>query len=128
MNIKKYWRVFRKTYSGVNLNEVTHQNLSNIYWFYKILYNHIFSESIIDGLVSAYKIINEKFNGDILPYYPKFEFKEEILFLEKNGYIFWKSDIKEFGEIIYDGEIIGKVECIKYLRNKKLKDVGIFGW
>ena len=119
--------MFRKTYSGVNLNEVTHQNLSNIYWFYKILYNHIFSESIIDGLVSAYKTINEKFNGDILPYYPKFEFKEEILFLEKNGYIFWKSDIKEFGEIIYDGEIIGKVESIKYLRNKKLKDVGIFG-
>jgi hypothetical protein len=67
------------TYDGrhVDENDITHQHLSNIYWF----------EKIFNRASRALVILQKRFNGQILPYRPKFEFKDEISYLDKNKMI-----------------------------------------
>ena len=111
-----HWR----TFNGIlkSLEEIDHQHLSNIYWFSKLL-NIINKNSTPEDFK---KLIDERFEGKILEYKPKWEFKQEREYLDSRGFINWNTD-KTFGEIVHNGQIIGSVEHPSKIRENKFKNI-----
>ena len=105
-----------KNYKGqkTNFKEVSHDHLSNIYWFNKICngYNDTTLKFVLDE-------IKERFNGHLLPYRPQWQFKNEIDFLEKLGHFLWNEE-KTKADIIYQGKIIGYYETPDSIRDEKI--------
>jgi hypothetical protein len=105
-----------KNYKGqeTNFKEVTHDHLSNIYWFNKICngYDDSYLKFILDE-------IKERFNGELLPYRPQWQFKNEINHLQLYGHFRWNEE-KTKAEIIYRGEIIGFYETPDSIRDEKI--------
>jgi hypothetical protein len=86
----------------VNLNEVDHQHLSNIYWFNAVVNNKKCPDFIMDQ-------INSRFNGSILSYIPKSTFKQEIDILDRDGLLEWKDvDGNRVADIVFMGQKIGE--------------------
>jgi hypothetical protein len=108
-----------KNYKGqtTNFKNVTQDHLSNIYWFNKICnrYNDDSLRFILDD-------INERFNGELLPYRPQWQFKAEIEFLEKNGKFVWNEQ-KNKADIVHHGQIVGYYETPEYLRDEKINKI-----
>lgn len=106
-----------KNYKGqsVNFKQLTQGHLSNMYWFNKIC--NRFSES---SLIFIKDEINKRFNGEMLPYNPQWEFKNEIEFLDKNNYFKWNKE-KTKADIVYLGQVVGHYETPEYIRETKLK-------
>jgi len=93
----------RITFEGkkIDINQISHQHLSNIYWFSEII-------NVIPCDKFIWDRIKKEFNGEILPYLPKSSFKEEIDILDKLGYLFWKEvDGVKIADIVYKGKVIG---------------------
>ena len=94
-----------------NVEEIDHQHLSNIYWFFYIIHNEI--------MMFALNEIEERFNGQLLDYRPHISFEMEIEFLEKNGYLFWRPDqdteLYTKGFIVIDGKNVGYINKPKKL-------------
>lgn len=93
--IEKQW----KTFSGalIPASQMSHQHLSNIHYYFKIFFNrtHAF----------AFKQLEERFNGELLPYRPTIDFRSEIEGLVEFGY----TDGKPNSPIIVNGVTIGNV-------------------
>ena len=89
--------VHRKTFDGraIKYTDLTHQHLSNIYWFNKVIYNRKSELELV--------VIDCKHDGVILAYRPTCNFPEELAVLRKLGYL------REDGKIIYEKKEIGHV-------------------
>jgi len=70
--IKKGWQ----TYDGriVNLNKISHQHLSNIYYYTHYIMAEYYPESVRDDIN---QLLEDRFDGKIFPYKPDSKFKEE---------------------------------------------------
>lgn len=97
------------TFEGkqVDTNEIGHQQLSNIYWFHKIVLGK-------DPLKIILERLKNEFNDEILPYRPKITFTSEIEHLNNRGMIAWEliDGIKR-GIIWYDSHVIGEVISVE---------------
>jgi hypothetical protein len=112
----------QKTFDGrtIDFSEMSHQHLSNCVWFNRIqinfaAYNYnkgkISDDTTDDALFVMYleqqrvkpyiKVIDERFDGEILPYRPLTSFPQEIEMVKK------LCDVKEDGEIWLEDEHIG---------------------
>lgn len=113
-------RAFYKTFDGrcYDLDDLSHQHLSNIYWFSKLFNTRSNTSSF------SIEIINSKFNGKILSYLPNPKFKMEIEYLEKGNHLIWKKE-EEFdvADIVYLGDVIGNLYPEGYIRNKKIQKI-----
>ena len=90
------WRTFYNVV--IEVNQLSHQHLSNIKWFYEV----------ICGLRVPFEIeieINKRFGGIQLPYHPAPSFKYEIDVLERKGYITNRHN----SDIIIDEKWVGKI-------------------
>ena len=96
-----------KTWNGKLklIGEIDHQHLSNIYWFHLIMWDKKY--------IWALEEIKSRFNGQLLPYKPHIDFKDEINWLESHGMITWNETTEfEFvrsGIIKYKGTNIGEI-------------------
>lgn len=108
-----------RTYNGedVSLSTISHQHLSNVYWFYIIYHGKLGSMTEI-----AKRFLYERFKGKILKYRPKWEFKSELFLLEEKGLLKWNK-LKTRARIIYEGKIIGYLESPQYIRDRKLTKI-----
>ena len=92
------------------ISQIDHQHLSNIIWYHAILAN-----SYIHW---ALELIEEKFEGKILPYRPPFNgtMTNEIraLHVQKHCEVKYYSEdgeeVKAFSNISYDGQIVGYIK------------------
>jgi len=82
----------------VSLDSVDHSHLSNIYWYYIIIFN-LEPTNIIDE-------INKRFGGVIMDYAPII--KEEIDFLKRNGFVM--HGIGNVGIIVYNSKRVGYIK------------------
>jgi len=92
------------TFNGrvVTIEEIDHQHLSNIFWYFKIVIGdltHLPSELT--------KVLNSRFNGQLMEYRPHLQFENEIKFLEDHGMLWWTSPNR--GIIVYQKEKIGEI-------------------
>lgn len=103
---KLKWKTFRG--KEVSLDTVDHQHLSNCYWYQKVILNveHKDLSFIID-------MLEERFNGQLLPYRPHLQFKLEITFLEEGGYIKLESLGSMIRKIWFRGSCIGEIIDLK---------------
>lgn len=91
------WQTFYGT--KIPLSSLSHQHLSNITWYYKIVVGND------STMVELYEIIRNKYGGIRLPYHPMISFTQEIDFLFNKGYITNKLD----SDIIINGLWVGKL-------------------
>lgn len=93
------------TFQGrkVKVSEMDHQHLSNIYWYYRVIlgpaYRELF-ESVLD-------ICGVRFNGQVLPYRPHVEFKEERQYLEEHTMIIRDQETQD-ELVVFNDYIIGR--------------------
>ena len=75
-----------KTFQGktASFNTIDHQHLSNCYWFAKIIFGY---EETDLHLIEISNKLEERFNGQLLPYRPHVNFKMEIDELNKKGFL-----------------------------------------
>jgi hypothetical protein len=66
----------------INFSEISHQHLSNMYWFNLILNNIDLMQPATFQSILQHRIRTE-FNNEILPYRPKSSFTSEINELER---------------------------------------------
>lgn len=91
------------TFDGrvVTLEEMEHQHMSNIYWFITKILPNKYSDYIRQDIMLWLK---KRFNGLILYYQPHPDFKKEINYLLRKGYL------KPDGMIVVDNQVIGCYE------------------
>lgn len=107
--LNRPWTTFKG--KKVTFETIDHQHLSNIYWFRKVCWDD-------DSFCKTVEFISaERFNGQILPYRPHIDFKEEIGLLRRKGYLFQKDggysivvNGKEIGEILTERDILNPVK------------------
>jgi hypothetical protein len=92
---------FWKTFDGrvVFFNDISHQHLSNIYWYVNLVLPAIYPEDIKDDIAKA---LETKFSGKVLPYEPHPGFKEERQQLLNLGYL------KPDNLIVVNNQVIGR--------------------
>lgn len=86
---------------SVRMDEMTHQHMSNIYYFTKYIVPQFYPQSVRDEI---WIWILVRFGGIVLPYYPVPEFIEEKKYLQMMGYI------KNNNDIVVNNEVIGCYE------------------
>jgi len=106
--MNKNWTTFdgRK----VGLYSIDHQHLSNCYYYLKII-----AKFDIDFLIeNIQEVLNERFNGQILPYRPHIRFSYEIDYLIENGLI---KDTNNPNKkiIVFENNEIGEILTINNL-------------
>jgi hypothetical protein len=94
-----HWHTFEGNIKLVS--EIDHQHLSNIYYFINYT-TEVPYESFVVNIIN--KEIIERFDGVVLDYRPLRRFALEMKLLSRKGYL------QENGEIIINGELVGKVE------------------
>ena len=73
-------------------NEISHQHLSNIYYYTHFIMAKYYPHSVRDGVR---QLLDDRFDGEILKYKPDPKFKEEWDYLKRMGYL------KKNGKIIF---------------------------
>jgi len=95
------WRTFYG--KDVRFSDMTHQHLSNVIWYYKLVCK---SEPHVEILNE----LKERFGGFLLPYVPLTSFTEEIQYLIRHGY----TTGHHKADIIVDGVWVGKIKYGSY--------------
>lgn len=85
----------------VTMDEMSHQHMSNIYWFITLIVPQLYCNSTRTDVLMW---LNKRFDGVILPYKPVPEFKEEKQYLQHKGYL------QENNKIIIEGQTVGNYE------------------
>jgi aspartokinase-like uncharacterized kinase len=95
-----------KSYDGRRLyiHEMTHEHISSLYYFMRYIHNSP-EESVITEIN---RVINEKYNGIILPYRPPSDVIGEAEKLHQQGLLKYDKANHKF-DIIDDGEWIGEI-------------------
>jgi hypothetical protein len=83
----------------IAMEHISHQHLSNIYYFVTYTVPELYPQSIRDEIV---KLIETRFKGVILPYRPHSDFIEEKFYLRFKGFL------RENNEIIIEGIKMGE--------------------
>lgn len=83
---------------SIDINKLSHQHLSNILWYFKLVLERRASPEVEAELYT-------RFGGIQLPYSPLLSFNYEIDTLMKKGYITNVTD----SDIIVDGRWVGKL-------------------
>ena len=120
------------TFDGRQLEyaDLSHQHLSNIYWFHKVLFSQ--DNWVIKRRCSAAEIcrftvdfLNEKFDGKILDYSPHPDCKSEVDALNFAGLLHWFFDEQGIrkAKIIFEGKIIGEFCEREWMRQEKIISV-----
>lgn len=98
----------------LNVDDLSHQHLSNICWYHQVIYGLHPPAGIMD-------ILRKKYDGKILDYHPNPKFINEISYLERKNLLVWRYGLNmgEMGRayIIYKGNKIGEFLSIEYQRN-----------
>lgn len=81
------------------MEEMSHQHMSNIYYFTKYIVPELYPQSIRNDIMNWLLV---RFDGVILPYHPVHEFVQEQIYLSKMGYL------RDNNDIVVNGELIGK--------------------
>ena len=66
----------------VTRDTITHGHLSNIHYYTNYIYPSAYPQSVRDDIM---ELINARFNGEILPYVPKYDW--EISYLKQRGWL-----------------------------------------
>ena len=105
MNFESKWSTFKGKVT--TFNTIDHQHLSNIYWYYRI----VIREPLDSGfLIFVCRVLNERFNGQILEYRPHIECDSEITYLENSGALVWDDETETSGKIYFNGiKEIGRI-------------------
>lgn len=85
----------------IDANEISHQHLSNIYFYTHYIMSMFYPASVKMGVLF---LLNTRFKGAILPYHPDPKFIEERRYLEHQGWL------QPNGDIIIAGNKIGCYE------------------
>jgi len=128
----------RMTFDGrvVSLDEISHEHLSNIYWFNKLInaaWNDVSGWKAYEHKLVT-KVLAEKWNSVLLNYSPHRNSKEEIKLLDERGYLEWYFDengikkAKIFEEPLFihtstpvrERRQIGELCEIEWLRHDKI--------
>jgi hypothetical protein len=105
-----------KTFENITVdtNTISHQHLSNIYWFNKL----------IRGLEYKSPRLEMEFDGVILPYRPKATFDGEIKSLEYKGFLKWiETKDGRMAEIIFENVKVGEVWPVDTHRSLVINDI-----
>lgn len=111
------WRTFDNRL--ITLSTTTHQHISNLYWFHKIIFNH--TETELEKFMS---VIQEKHEGVLLPYRPCLRFFPEINFLINKGLL----KLIEFNnhyEINFNNVVVGYIKPDTEEEKELMKIIGI---
>jgi hypothetical protein len=108
------------TFSGErkDFNKIDHQHLSNIYWFNKIINER--DDWFLNPILKRFE---NEFNGEILPYRPHPDFKQEIDWLEELGYLNWQDKEKTTAKITFEGKEVGEYKSKLFVRNEKIDNL-----
>jgi len=87
------------TWDGRNIprEEITHQHLSNIYYYTHFVLSEYYSE---ETKKDVYHLLMAKF-GKILPYKP------DVRFVQEQGYLMRKGFLMENNDIVIQGKKVG---------------------
>lgn len=94
----------RVTFDGkqINVTQMKHSHVSNSYWYSKIIKD--------DQFDLWERVINERFDGVVLPYQPHPNFKNEFTFLLDSGYLISTS----YGyDVVFENKKIGEIKLEK---------------
>lgn len=83
----------------VSMDEMTHQHMSNIYWYINEIVPMIYTEQV---RIDINHWLNKRFDGVILEYRPHKRFEGEHTFLKKNNYVIDNS-------VLVNGKRIGSL-------------------
>jgi len=83
---------------------ITHQHLSNIYYWTHVVNPEWYNESVKHKIKVA---IDRKFDGELLEYRPLARFKTEMDTLRKRG---WLKEYENETRVVVDGKVIGRVD------------------
>lgn len=107
------WLTFDKR--AIPFSELSQQHISNIYWYHKIFFPK--SSMVIETLPELLKEIENRFNGQLLPYRPHTNFKIEIELLVKNHMLILNlnssTELSYKYDIVYEEKVIGEYICSK---------------
>lgn len=124
----------RMTFDGrvVSLDEISHEHLSNIYWFNKLInaaWNDVSGWKAYEHKLVT-KVLAEKWNSVLLKYSPHPQSKEEIRLLESRSLLEWYFDDKGIKRAkIYDSintatrKIIGEFCEPEWIRYEKISEI-----
>jgi hypothetical protein len=89
-----------KTYDGriVEMETIDHQHLSNIHHYCGLVVPELYDNIIRQDIMN---VLNERFEGKILPYHPDPRFIREKLYLLKKGYL------RMDDTIVINGTVVG---------------------
>lgn len=97
----------------VTESTITHQHLSNIFWYFKVIQNPL-SPSTQNKLKC---ILDTQFKSILLPYKPEITFIEEIEYLFLNNFLRVNTNDYSVYDIFFQGEIIGTLPKINSYTN-----------
>ena len=103
--IQTNWTTFQGR--PASLFSVDQQHLSNIYWYMLIVLEVPSSE-----LFQVQEQLDDRFNGQLLPYRPHPSFTYEIQILREQGLLVVKEDSglsQDAYDIVYRGAIVGEI-------------------
>jgi len=103
--IQTNWTTFQGR--PATLFSVDQQHLSNIYWYMLIVLGMPSSE-----LFQVQEQLDDRFNGQLLPYRPHPSFTYEIQFLREKGFLRVKEDSslhQDAYDIMYRGAVVGEI-------------------
>ena len=115
------------TFYGVtfDLENLTHQHLSNLSWFSKIMNEILVGQSLLNiemvNTDEIDKFIKNKY-GEILEYRPHHDYKYEITTLHDYGYFEWIIP-QQVANISLKGKQIGQSFSKEYLRNMNIEKI-----
>lgn len=98
------WTTFKG--KKVSYETADHQHLSNCWWFMTIIHKATEDDKYIKDITAA---INDRFNGQLLPYRPHAQFVDEHNYLRNLGVLFADPANPKRTRIVYKGVEIGEI-------------------
>lgn len=106
----------------LNISDLSHQHLSNIYWFKLIFGGENILESPKSGMTRKVQEKFKEFNNKILDYQPHPKFVSEIRQLDSMGLLKW-NDEKTIADIIFRGKKVGEASYLEGFRDKLISEI-----
>lgn len=100
----KEWTTFKG--KKVTMQTIDHQHLSNCYWFQHVLWGMPVDHP---HLIEIKEVLADRFNGQLLPYRPHIDFKQEIDMLEGRGHLVKDENDPRLTKIFFEGVNVGEI-------------------
>jgi len=86
-----------------NLNTISHDHLSNIYHYIRVINPFSYGNNLKDRID---KLLKDRFDGEVLPYVPKMRSEFETLLHDENAF---KPNVNGSIDIFFENKVIGNV-------------------